>query len=295
MNCSENYVTVNGVSLCWFEWGSEFREEGTILLVHATGFHARCWDQVVNHLSGKNVIAIDVRGHGRSDKTPPFNWDAFGADLVEFLAKFELNNIVGVGHSMGGHVVSQTAANDVSRFTRLLLIDPVIVSPEAYVQHEEGPPAWFNDATEHPVARRKNYFADADAMFNNLHGRSSYAVWRDDVLRDYCEYGLNDNPEGDGYVLSCPPEIEASIYIQAAGTNISDQIRHVDIPVRVLRAKPRDPNSMEMDFTTSPTWPELASQFKLGTDVFLPELTHFMPMQDPALIANHILHEKMEV
>ena len=44
-----------------------------------------------------------------------------------------------------------------------------------------------------------------------------------------------------------------------------------------------------MDFTASPTWPELARQFPHGQDVYLPELTHFIPMQDPGLVADFIV------
>jgi hypothetical protein len=43
-----------------------------------------------------------------------------------------------------------------------------------------------------------------------------------------------------------------------------------------------------MDFSLSPTWVEVANQFVDGTDVYLPELTHFMPMQAPELIADFI-------
>ena len=42
----EASVTVNGVSLTYFEWGRGSAGD-PILLAHATGFHARCWDQVV--------------------------------------------------------------------------------------------------------------------------------------------------------------------------------------------------------------------------------------------------------
>ena len=52
--------------ICWFEWG-ERGEGASLLLLHATGFHARVWDQVVAALpAGTHVIAPDHRGHGRS-------------------------------------------------------------------------------------------------------------------------------------------------------------------------------------------------------------------------------------
>jgi pimeloyl-ACP methyl ester carboxylesterase len=44
-----------------------------------------------------------------------------------------------------------------------------------------------------------------------------------------------------------------------------------------------------MDFTASPTWPDLAKQFPNAQDVYLPDLTHFIPMQDPGLVADFML------
>ena len=40
-----------------------------------------------------------------------------------------------------------------------------------------------------------------------------------------------------------------------------------------------------MDFSQSPTWEGLADAFPRGRDVYRPELTHFIPMQRPELVA----------
>jgi pimeloyl-ACP methyl ester carboxylesterase len=292
MSCTENYTHVNGVNLCWFEWEKKAQGNGTILFVHATGFHARCWDKVIDRLPGRHIISIDMRGHGRSDNTFPFSWDNFGSDLTEFIKALQLKDVIGIGHSMGGHSLTQAAANVPGVFTSLVLVDPVIMAPEIYGGEVSEHSGWLSEEGEHPVARRKNFFADADAMFANFKGRGSYGLWREDVLMDYCTYGLVPNPEGDGFVLACPPQVEAAIYMGSAGMNIYDQIHKIEIPVRILRAKPRDSDRQEMDFSTSPTWEGLASEFAQGTDIYLPELTHFIPMQDPELVARHILESK---
>ena len=135
---SQNYITVNGIKLCYFEYGSESKESPTFLLVHASGFHARCWDKTIKHMQGCHVLAVDLRGHGRSQNHGPFSWDVFGADLKAFLKALDLNDVVAVGHSIGGHIVCQLAGQDPSRFLRLLLIDPVICPAEDYGIPEEA-------------------------------------------------------------------------------------------------------------------------------------------------------------
>ena len=87
---AEKYIDVNGVRLCYFERGTP-GEQPTLLLVHATGFHARCWDQTVALLGDRHIIAVDQRGHGRSDNTPPYAWSTYGADLVAFIRALESN------------------------------------------------------------------------------------------------------------------------------------------------------------------------------------------------------------
>ncbi len=284
----QHMTTVNGIDLCWFEWGERRSESVTTLLVHATGFHARCWDRTVAHLDG-HVIAIDMRGHGRSAKTPPYTWESFGTDTAAFIEALDLQRIVGAGHSMGGHSVTQAAGHAPGRFERLVLVDPVIMSPEAYAAR--GSDRWMGVGApeDHPTARRRNRWASVEEMVARFSGeRSPFVGWQPEVVRDYCSWGLLPAPDGDGFVLACPPVVEASIYMGSSSLDLYALIDALALPVTVLRAPPRDDTSTAMDFSKSPTWPGLAARFRHGRDVYLPARTHFIPMEDPALTADYI-------
>ena len=66
-------------------------------------------------------------------------------------------------------------------------------------------------------------------------------------------------------------------------------MRTVAVPVLVVRAiEPRSPEDLA-DFRYSPTWPPLAGSFRHSRDVYRPDRTHFMPMEDPALVAELIV------
>ena len=283
----EKQFEINGVKLTVFEWGEKHEE--SVLLVHATGFHARCWDQVIRNLDDYHAVAVDMRGHGRSENTGPFSWDVFGQDVSELVQAMDLTDVVGVGHSMGGHSVTQAAANQGDRFKGLVLVDPVIMSPEMYAARDD-----YNGLQEnqvHPVSRRRNSFRDADEMFYHMENRGSYALWDQQVLRDYCDYGILPDPDSGEYELACPPEIEASIYMGSSGRDIYDKIDTITMPVKVLRARERTGDDRQaMDFSMSPTWSGLAERFQQGEDISLPDLSHFIPMQDPELVAEHIKH-----
>lgn len=280
---AEHIFEASGARIAYAEWGR--RGEPVVFLIHATGFHGRCWDEVVRALpAGLNVIAVDLRGHGRSEKTGPItNWAEPAHDIAEFVKHLNLNGAIGAGHSMGGHILVQIAAGNPEAFKRLLLIDPVIMAPEMY----KGAPFWPL-GTEHPVARRRNAWTDWQQMFDAFKNRNPYSLWDPKVLEDYCRYGLQP-ADGGGFELACPPAVEASIYMGSLGTDIYEAVRKVTVPVTILRAKeraqgPRD----QLDFSASPTWPQLATVFQNASDVYLKDLTHFIPMQDPALVARYI-------
>ncbi len=271
----QHRIAVNGTELAWFEWGSP--GDPVVLMVHATGLHARCWASTAAHLDGYHVVALDQRGHGESSKRPPFDWQQLGADLTAFLIALDLTGVNGVGHSLGGHSMVQAAASEPARFRRLCLFDPVIMAPGVYESDLRF------DAERHPVARRRNDWQSPQQMFDNFKDRKPFSTWTAEALRDYCDYGLLRH--GDVYKLACPPEIEASIYPGSMRADIRDLLGEITIPVAVVRAKPRNMREAVTDFSESPTWPELAAQFEQGEDLYLPEYSHFMPMENPALAA----------
>ena len=80
---TERYFSATGARLCYFEWGPS--DAPPVLLIHATGFHARCWDEVVRALpEDLRIVAVDMRGHGRSEKTGPMtDWTVPAKDIGE--------------------------------------------------------------------------------------------------------------------------------------------------------------------------------------------------------------------
>jgi lipase len=273
---TQTQVSVNGVDLALFEWSGA---GPALLFVHAAGFHARCWDQVIKHLPDRHCYTVDLRGHGRSAKPPPpYSWRTFGEDMAALARTLGLAGAIGVGHSTGGHALTLAAAHDPRLFSALLLIEPVIMSKAVYrMQLPE----------EHFAARRRNHWASPDEMFDRFKGRPPFNRWDPAVLRDYCDYGLLPAADGDRFVLACPPSIEASIYHKSLEADIYDEIATVTIPVRVLRAgRQQQPGTFDME--GSPTAPDLAAHFRRGEDIHLPEYSHFVPMEAPELIAGYV-------
>ena len=220
----EHYLTVNGGKLAVFEWPGK---GPPLFFVHATGFHARCWNQVIAQLSGHHCYAIDMRGHGRSHKpSPPYHWRSFAEDLAALGTMLNLDGAFGIGHSMGGHSLALATALSPDLFAKLLLLDPTILTKSLYTGR----------ALEqtHFATRRRNLWSSADEMYQRFKDRNPFARWNSAVLRDYCDYGLLPNENGEGLMLACPPIIEGAIYNHSTETDIYYQIATIKIPVQIL-------------------------------------------------------------
>jgi lipase len=267
-------LPVRGLDLAVWDWPGE---GPPFFYAHATGFHGRCWDQVIRGLPGRRAIAVDLRGHGHSAKPdPPYCWRDFGEDLAEVTRLLDLQGAVGVGHSMGGHSIATAAASQPRAFSALLLVDPTIFAREYYGQPQR------NDSSF--IAKRRNEWASPEEMYERFRDRAPFAQWRPEVLRDYCNFGLL--PAGDRYVLACPPKIEASIYARsnAAESDIYPLLENIDVPVTVMRAG-TPWNTEKFDLAASPTAPDLAAKFANGRDIYLEGRSHYIPMESPEVVA----------
>jgi len=271
------YVTAGDLRLAVWDWPGD---DPPLLFVHATGFHGRCWDQLIRQFPTRHCLAPEARGHGRSSKpSAPYHWPVFGRDLVCIAQQLQISDAIGIGHSMGGHTIVAAAALCPSAFSKLLLLDPTIRRAESYGTQPL-------DASF--IRRRRVHWPSPEAMWENFRERPPFDRWKPAVLRDYCDYGVL--PEGDEYALACPPEAEASVYecSREDDANLHSVIPSIAQPVTILRAGFVDRPLFSDDPSPSPTDPQLAERFPHGRDLLLAEHSHYIPMEDPELVAREI-------
>ena len=269
---------LGALHLAVWEWPGQ---EPPLFFAHATGFHGRCWDHIVRLFPGRRALAVEFRAHGRSTVPAlPIPWPDFAQDVLAVARHFGVRDAIGIGHSMGGHSVVSAAILQPEIFAALVLVDPVIFPPEYY-----GAP--LPDASY--IARRRNRWASPQAMFDRFRARPPFDAWQPEALGNYCDYALL--PDGDSFVLACPPAVEAAIYAlcNAPENNLYRGIPGVKQPVTILRAGATQ-NSATLDLNASPTASNAAASFPNGRDVFLPDHNHYIPMEAPDLVAAEIAH-----
>ncbi len=115
----DHYFDSDGVRIRYIDIGPRGGEP--VVLVH--GFTQRietCWGKtgLIDALDDEyRVIALDLRGHGKSDK--PHDTEAYGnemvADIVRLLDHVDIRKTHIVGYSMGGRIVAKLVADHPER------------------------------------------------------------------------------------------------------------------------------------------------------------------------------------
>lgn len=79
----------------------------TVILIHGAGSSHLTWPGALRRLPHTAVYALDLPGHGRS--TPPGRQTIAGyaQDVRQFIEALALDNVVLLGHSMGGAIAQQ--------------------------------------------------------------------------------------------------------------------------------------------------------------------------------------------
>jgi len=101
-------------------------DPATLLLVHGLASNARLWDGVGRRLAeiGRRSVAVDLRGHGQSDKTDAgYDFATVAGDLRRLIGALGLDRPILVGQSWGGGVVLDFAVRYPELTRGIVLVD----------------------------------------------------------------------------------------------------------------------------------------------------------------------------
>jgi pimeloyl-ACP methyl ester carboxylesterase len=122
----DKFVTANSLKLHYLDCGNP----GAVpmVLLHGLCSDAHYWDFFARNMRGDyHILALDQRGHGDSGWAQSYGPKYYVLDIEAFVAQLGLDNIVLIGHSMGGISAIIYAARHPELVNRLVIID---IGPE---------------------------------------------------------------------------------------------------------------------------------------------------------------------
>jgi pimeloyl-ACP methyl ester carboxylesterase len=117
-------LEINGLRLHYLEWGNSDRQP--MLLLHGYMGHAHVWDELALSFRDRyHILALDQRGHGESQwvEESSYTIEEHFADITASVETLHLNELILLGHSMGGRNAMFYTALSPQKVDRLILVD----------------------------------------------------------------------------------------------------------------------------------------------------------------------------
>jgi lipase len=125
------------VRLHTHEWGDP--DGRPLVCVHGVTGHGERFRRLAEErLRDRRVLAVDVRGHGRSGYEPPWNLEAHVADLGETAGARGVGRADWIGFSFGGRLVAELALTEPDLVDRIVLLDPALHLPADFALEAAG-------------------------------------------------------------------------------------------------------------------------------------------------------------
>lgn len=268
-------VTNDGAQLSVIDVG---RGPPVVILPAWTNAAIEYWRQIVDFSRDHRVIAIDMRGHGESDKIEHgYRVSRFAADLEEALAQLEVRDSVLMGHSMGCSVIwAYLDLYGPERAAKLILVDQAatqLIQP------------WWSDEERSKFGCRDTP-EELFAFCASLAGPDGEGVTRDLFLGLFTpSFQAADADAIVSEILKMPRRHAASLMLDHATRDWRDLIAQIRLPTLVVGAR------QSVFPAESQAW--IAKQIP-GARLEIFEVdeggSHFMCMENPARF-NAIIRE----
>lgn len=241
-----------------------------IFFVHGFACTHEDWHFQIKHFEkSQEVIACDLRGHGKTPGRPQeCSIEHYGGDVAALVNNFELRDVVLVGHSMGCRVVLEAARLVPKRVSAVVLVDG------------------SRNATGDPDAAEKGARATIEKM--------GYAVFAEMLFR---QMFLQPSPEADAIVARAlkssaafGPELWPRVTRWDA-EKMDAAFAAIKAPVLAIQSTTRNDKLQRAALKPGETSPWLDYVKSQGARVeIVPDTGHFTQLEQPERV-NQLIRE----
>lgn len=124
---SDNWVTFDGNKIRYYDVGHK-KAKNALVLVHCWTCNADFWKDSINAFPGYRVIAMDLPGHGQSDKPKiDYSMEYFAKSVDAVMKAAGVRKAVLAGHSMGTPVIRKYYELYPNKTLGLIVVDGALL------------------------------------------------------------------------------------------------------------------------------------------------------------------------
>lgn len=113
----------------------ELGEGKPLMILHGLFGYSDNWQTHAKKLAEYyRVILVDLRNHGHSDWSDDFSYDLMAEDVFELFRELYLEDVILLGHSMGGKTAMRFAQQHESLLSKLIIVD---MGTKSYPMHHQ--------------------------------------------------------------------------------------------------------------------------------------------------------------
>lgn len=279
---SELFLPNSKVSLNYLQAG-----EGnhTIVLIHGLGSNSKAFQKNMAELSNKvRVIAIDLPGFGDSDlgEFVP-GMENYAQAITEFITLKKYSEVTLVGHSMGGQIAMQLAADQQPQWLQQL----VLLAPAGLEQFTDTEKNWF-----HAVVNEELYLNLTDEQIKQSFDLNFYGGQLPEDAQFMLEDRLVIKEDAEIYKIYVATVVQ-SIYAML-NEPVYDKISEIKVPVKIVYGNDDRliPNKiLHPQLTIDSIIKTLNTDYPNIGSVQLDKAGHFVQWDQTDAVNQHILND----
>ena len=243
----DHIISDDGVMINYYIKGSK---KNALVFVHGYSCSSEYWWPQLEYFS-KNytTIAVDLAGHGKSGlNRKEYSMDAFGDDVKSVIEHLDLDQVVLIGHSMGGPVIVKAAGSLGAKSRLIIGVDT------------------FHDLTTEGIGRFARIAVNT--MFQLFYD-SMTKDSIDDFFIDKTDKDLEDWIRNDA--LKSPKNISQGTLDALLTMNYPESLSELSIPMIALNARSFRETKLDSNFDT----------YKDLQIEFMEDVGHFIMLERP--------------
>lgn len=175
------FIAHDGAKLVISKFTARVQRTQTIVLLHANGFSGLCYKDMISSLDSSDVFAMDLRGHGASDKGSCSFCASAVQDVLEVVRHLRLHKPVVFGHSIGGTLAILAEQAHPGLWAAMCLYEPVLCGHSSLASSMIA----YGEAQAQRASRRQRVFNNAQQAHNHLRRTAAFRSFTPVAIESY--------------------------------------------------------------------------------------------------------------